>query len=114
MVDQIEIRACGEVRCSSLTVGRITLDAGFVQDYVGDWVPGDLADIETGNLAAELEQLGIDCDEAERERDESIEDATRAMKALEGLQDEVRAFLAGGSTCKTALERLRDALEASE
>ena len=115
MVDQIEIRSCGEIRHNYLPVGQIKWQSGFPQEYVGDWfLEGGPDQLQIETLEEEAQGLEEELSEAEKERDDAVEDAAEVGRNLTALQDEVRAFLAGNSFCDVATSRLREALEASE
>ncbi|MFV1484501.1 MULTISPECIES: hypothetical protein [unclassified Phaeobacter] len=115
MPDQIEIRHCGEVRCGHMPVGKVVWDTGFPGDFVGDWfLEVEPNQAELDDLGDQVSSLLSEISDLENELNDAKEDQEQASLALTGLQDEVRAFLAGGSFCDAALSRLSDALRASE
>ena len=115
MPDAIEIRPDGEVRVNCLPVGRIEFTSLFPQEFTGSWVAEDRQeDSEADSLREAVADLEGDLSKAEEDLHEAVSSQEDAERTLSSLQDEVRAFLAGGSFCEDAVARLRAALEDSQ
>lgn len=115
MPDSIEIRPDGEVRSEFLSVGRIEFTSLFPQEFTGFWVAEDhQGDCEAVSLREEVTDLEHDLSEVKADLKDAVSSQEDAERTLSSLQDEVRAFLAGGSFCVDAVARLRGALGVSE
>lgn len=116
MPDAIEIRPDGEVRASHLSVGRIEFTSLFPQEFTGSWVPDEHQEdvSEVDSLREQISDLERDLSNADEDRQEAQSAQEDAERTLSSLQDEVRAFLVGGSFCDDAVARLRGALEDSQ
>ena len=114
MAESIEIRNDGALICRSLQIGTVSIDTPFPSEFWGHWFAHD-AEEGAGeyleDLESQIESLTEDLDDCKEGLKEAESRAEEVEGSLASLRDELRAVLAGGDFCDTAVQRLRDALE---